>query len=188
MRRFYPGLLLVLALVGCATGTTLFNGDDLAGWEVVGEADWQVSGGEIVAEGEGEGYLLTVDEYRDFHLTLEFWIDAGTNSGVFIRCQDRNNIHPETCFELNIWDRHPNPEARTGAIVLKVMPPLAQVETVGKWNMYDISARGKNLVVKVNGTITAIMTRADTRGGFIALQHAEKGTVRFRNIRIAAAP
>jgi hypothetical protein len=185
MLRLCAGLLAVLVLGGCASGSLLFNGEDLDGWESAGEVEWQVSGSELVASGDGDGFLLTLDEFRDFQLSLEFWVDAETNSGVFIRCQDRNNIHPETCFELNIWDRHPHQEARTGAIVFRVMPPLAQVETIGKWNTYEVNAQGGNLVVKVNGVITAIMTNADPAGGFIALQHAEKGTIRFRNIRIA---
>lgn len=179
-------LMLVLVLTACATGTPLFNGDDLSGWEVIGEADWQVQGGELVASGAGDGFLASVEEFQDFRLSLEFWVDATTNSGLFIRCQDRGNIHPDTCFELNIWDQHPQQQARTGAIVFKVMPPLAQVNTVGQWNTYDVTARGSKLVVKVNGHITAIMVRADPAGGFIALQHWQKGTVRFRNIRLAA--
>ena len=189
MRRLYRlwvALSSLLILTACATGTPLFNGSNLDGWEVIGEADWRVIAGELVASGEGDGVIASVEEFQDFRLSLEFWVDATTNSGVFIRCQDRSNIHPNTCFELNIWDQHPQQEARTGAIVFKVMPPLAQVETVGRWNTYDVTAEGSKLVVKVNGVITAIMVRADPAGGFIALQHREKGTVRFRNIRLSA--
>ena len=182
--RLWVLLPALLVLTACATGTTLFNGKDLAGWDVTGEADWQVRGSELVASGEGDGYLVSGEEFQDFRLSLEFWVDATTNSGVFIRCRDRGDISAETCFELNIWDQHPMQEARTGAIVLKVMPPLVQVETVGRWNTYDVTAKGTNLVVKVNGVITAIMVRADPAGGFIALQHFGKGTIRFRNIRL----
>ena len=42
----------------------------------------------------------------------------------------------------------------------------------------------RELVVRVNDRITAIMDRADPAGGFIALQHWQKGTVRFRGIRL----
>ena len=178
-------LLMSVLLGACATGELLFNGEDLSGWEIVGDADWQVEAGDLVARGDGQGYLASKEEFQNFKLSLEFWVDATTNSGVYIRCQDRSHIHPDTCFELNIWDDHPQQEARTGAIVFKVMPPLVQVSTVGKWNTYDVTAEGTNLVVRVNSAITAIMTRADPAGGFIALQHWQKGEVRFRHIRLA---
>jgi hypothetical protein len=187
-RRLKLLLLIMVVVVGvsaCATGTLLFNGDDLSGWQVVGDADWQVKSGELVASGEGDGFITSHQEFKNFSLSLEFWVDATTNSGVYIRCQDRDNINPNTCYELNIWDEHPQQDARTGSIVFKVMPPLVKVNTVGKWNTYDVTAEGTNLVVRVNGAITAIMVRADPTGGFIALQHWEKGTVRFRNVRIA---
>lgn len=178
-------LLAAIQLAACAAPTALFNGDDLSGWNVVGDANWHVESGELVANGDGNGFLVSLAEFTDFQLQLQFWVDETTNSGVFIRCQDRTKIHPDTCYELNIWDQHPRQEARTGAIVFKVMPPLEHVTTIGRWNTYDVTARGGTLVVKVNGVITAMMTRADLKGGFIALQHAEKGEVRFRNIRIA---
>jgi hypothetical protein len=179
-------MIVVCGLSGCVTGSLLFNGKDLSGWQVVGTADWQVEAGDLVASGEGDGFVMSDEEFKDFTLSLEFWVDATTNSGVFIRCQDRANINPNTCYELNIWDQHPQQQARTGSIVYKVMPPLVQVNTVGKWNTYDVSAEGPKLVVRVNGAITAIMVRADPAAGFVALQHSEKGTVRFRHLRIAA--
>ena len=58
------------------------------------------------------------------------------------RCRERANIHPDNCFELNIYDAHPRQEARTGAIVFKVMPPLVHVDTVGRWNTYEVVAQG----------------------------------------------
>lgn len=177
-------LVIVVGLTACATGALLFNGDDLSGWQVVGEANWQVESGELVARGKGQGFIMSEEEFDDFSLSLEFWVDATTNSGVYIRCQDRADINPNTCYEMNIWDEHPQQEARTGSIVYKVMPPLVQVNTVGKWNSFNVHAEGQKLVVRVNGSITAIMLRADPAGGFIALQHWEEGTVRFRNLRI----
>jgi hypothetical protein len=162
----------------------LFDGHSLAGWSVAGEAQWSVADGAIVAAGDGNGFLLSADEHGDFYLSLEFWVDGSTNSGIFIRCQDRQRVHPDTCYELNIWDQHPRQEARTGAIVFKFMPPLVQVDTVGKWNLYEVRASGPKIVVTVNGEITAILDDADSSPGFIALQHWQTGTVKFRNISL----
>ena len=162
----------------------LFDGHSLAGWSVTGDAQWSVTDGAIVAAGDGNGFLLSADAHGDFYLSLEFWVDATTNSGIFIRCQDRQRVHPDTCYELNIWDQHPRQEARTGAIVFKFMPPMVQVDTVGKWNRYAVRASGKKIVVTVNGEITAVLDDADSAPGFIALQHAQTGTVKFRNISL----
>ncbi len=162
----------------------LFDGQTLTGWAAVGDVTWRVEEGAIVAGGSGEGYLQSTAEYTDFTLSLEFWIDKTTNSGVFIRCQDRARIHPDSCYELNIWDRHPRQEARTGAIVFRVMPPLAQVDTVGRWNRLEVTVREQALELSINGEVTASLEDAALPGGFIALQHAENGVVKFRNIEL----
>ena len=162
----------------------LFDGHSLAGWSVIGDARWSVADSSILAEGGGDGFLMSEYDYGDFYLSLEFWVDGTTNSGIFIRCQDSLRIHPDTCYELNIWDQHPRQEARTGAIVFKFMPPLVQVETVGKWNQYEVRATGSKILVTVNGELTAVLDDADSAPGFIALQHAETGTVKFRNISL----
>ncbi len=179
------GIIALLFLGSCfSSADALFTGQSLDGWQAVGEALWVAEQGEIVAEGTGDGYLTSDGVYGDLHLTLEFWVDATTNSGVFIRCQDRGNIHPDTCYELNIWDDHPRREARTGSIVFKAMPPMAQVQTVGKWNTLEVLARGASLRVTVNGVVTATLDDALPAPGFIALQHFAEGTVRFRNIQL----
>ncbi len=167
-----------------AIALSLFDGQSLAGWSVLGEAQWSVEKGSIVASGGGDCCLRTGTSYGDFSLSLEFWVDVSTNSGVFIRCQDTARIHPDTCYELNIWDEHPQQEARTGAIVFKSMPPRVHVKTVDRWNTYDVVACGSRIEVRVNGELTAILHDADPAPGFIALQHWQTGTVRFRNIRL----
>jgi hypothetical protein len=175
-------LLSAVAVAAPPARIALFSGEDLGGWEARGEGDWQVEGGELIASGAGDRFLLSLARYGDFRLSLEFWVDATTNSGVFLRCQDRDRIHPDTCYEANIWDHHPQQEARTGALVFRFMPPLARVDTVGRWNRYEIEAQGRQLSLWVNGELTARIEDADLPAGFIALQHWGEGSVRFRNI------
>ncbi len=158
----------------------------LDGWQPHGPASWRVSDGAIIGDGEGDGFLVHNGSFGDFRLSAEFLVDADTNSGIFIRCKDPGYIHPDTCYELNIWDEHPQQEARTGAIVFRAMPPLAQVETVGRWSSYEVTARGTRLVVRVNGVTTAILEDADPTPGFIALQRWGTGQVRFRRLQLEA--
>ncbi len=184
MMRTLGALLLSASAVVMAEPVALFDGTSLAGWQADGDIEWLVVDGAIQASGSGEGFLTTERDYGDFQLRAEFWVAATTNSGIFIRCSDRTRIHPDTCYEMNIWDEHPKQQARTGAIVFKFMPPLAQVKTVGRWNSYEIRAQGATLEVKVNGSLTAVLEDADPTAGFIALQHWEQGTVKFRNIQL----
>jgi hypothetical protein len=179
------GLALLLASAwGQAGSIALFNGQNLDGWKAEGGIAWTVTDQAIVASGSGDGFLVTENEYRDFQLSVEFWVDATTNSGIFIRCRDRSRIHPETCYELNIWDDHPQQDMRTGAVVMHVMPPLARVETKGRWNNYEITAKGASIEVKVNGVTTAVLQAAESSAGPIALQHWGSGTVKFRKVEL----
>ena len=104
----------VLCLSACAVSSqkisdrmSLFNGETLAGWRQVGEAEWHVINGVIEASGEKEGYLVTEKPFAGYRLSLEFWIDETTNSGVFIGCPTQLLFNPEVCYEINIWDKHP---------------------------------------------------------------------------------
>jgi hypothetical protein len=185
VKQLASALLYLVSVTACAGPQHLFNGLDLSGWESRGEIDWRVEDGVIVASGSGKGFIATRAEFGDFYLRVEFWVDATTNSGLFVRCRDRTRIYPDTCYELNIYDQHPNQEARTGAVVFVHMPPDAHVETADKWNVYEVTARGKFIEVKVNGTVTAVLEDADPTPGFIALQHWESGTVKFRSIELS---
>ena len=176
-------LLLCISLATLADSSIeLFDGHTLTGWRSEGEASWQVQEGNIIGSGQGDGFLLHEGLYRDFRLEVEFLVDGDTNSGVFIRCSDPGNIHPDTCYELNIWDAHPRQEARTGAIVFRAMPPLAHVDTVGRWSTLAVTAQGGELLVKINGVTTATLSNADATAGFIALQRWGDGEVRFRRV------
>jgi hypothetical protein len=163
--------------------TTLFDGKTLDGWTRVGDANWQLADDAVMADG-GTGFLLTAKNYADFDLQLEFFVSPDANSGVFLRCAKPAEIGAATCYEVNIYDQRPDPAYRTGAIV-DVAKPNVMLETGGKWNEYEISARGKHLVVKLNGQTTVDVEDDKFAAGPIALQYGA-GHVMFRNVRIRA--
>jgi len=189
MRHIRVLIILPFILSACITenhnavGRKLFNENNLNNWRQVGAAIWKVSDRQIsVADPKADGMLVTNEKYSNFKLSLEFWVDEKVNSGVFIRCSDADNITPFSCYEINIWDQHPKQEYRTGSIVALVSPPLAQVDTVNKWNKYEIIAAQNNILVTVNGIVTARLDDTKHSSGYIALQSANKGSVRFRNV------
>jgi hypothetical protein len=160
---------------------TLFDGSSLKGWNVVGDANWEIAEGAVQAT-RGTGFLVTPASYSDFQITLEFWVTDDANSGVFLRCSDPKTITAMNAYEVNIYDQRPDPAYRTGGIV-DVAKPASIVNTGGKWNTYDITAQGPKLLVTLNGMrMVDVEHKGHTRGP-IALQYGA-GTVKFRNVRI----
>ena len=133
--------------------TQLFNGRTLGDWTQVGEANWRVEDGALVADKGKGGHLVTKNSYKNFMIYSEFWSDEKANSGIFIRCKDPKAIGARTCYEVNIFDARPDPSYGTGAIVyfaeVNPMPKAA-----GKWNTMEIIADGRHLVVTLNGQKT----------------------------------
>jgi len=167
---------------------TLFDGETLANWNRIGTANWRLEDGAIVAD-SGNGFLVSKNDYADFDLRVEFWIEAKTNSGVFIRCTDPASVTGKTAYEVNIWDTRPEQKYGTGAIVnvaaVNPMPHAAD-----KWNVYEIIAKGDTFTVILNGQKTVDGAKSDKFAkGRIALQHGkgisdESGSVKFRKVEI----
>jgi len=163
----------------------LFNGKDLDGWTPTGEANWAVAEGMISADKGGFGYLVSKDSFRDFDLRTEFWVSHDANSGIFIRCSDRDRISATSAYEVNIFDTRPDPSYGTGAIVYvaKVSP---MPKAGGRWNVMEIRTRGDVFSVALNGQKTVDSARDAAHGdGPIALQYGA-GVVIFRSVGIRA--
>ena len=161
--------------------TILLDGKSLKGWNVVGDANWAVVDGVVQAD-KGTGFLVTPASYRDFQITLEFWVSDDANSGVFLRCSDPKTIDQTNAYEVNIFDKRPDQSYRTGGIV-DIAKPASVIQTGGKWNTYDITAKGSQLTIVLNGSKVVDVKDTKHAAGPIALQYGA-GTVKFRNVRI----
>jgi hypothetical protein len=167
---------------------TLFDGENLDNWSPIGTANWKLDRSVLVAD-NGNGFMVSKSEYADFDLRVEFWIEAKTNSGVFIRCTDPNSVTGKTAYEVNIWDTRPEPKYGTGAIVdVAAVDPMPHA--AGKWNTYEIIANGGTFNVILDGKKTVNNAHSDKFAkGRIALQHGkgvsdESGVVKFRTVAI----
>ena len=159
-------------------------GETVGDWKSYGEADWDFSNNELIGKiTDGAGFVMLQQSYKDFTLEVEFKPDSTINSGVFIRCKNENDINPTDCYELNIWDLHPDQDSRTGAIVTKAKP-LAYVETIDKWNTYKITADKAFIKVWINDVLTADVRNDELSDGYIGLQAKGTGEIRFRNLKI----
>ena len=186
MRRMWLLVVTLVIPLGCQPAqdgewTTLFDGSSLDGWNVIGDANWELVDGTVSAN-DGVGFLVTEESYGDFELTLEFWVDEPANSGVFIRASDPESIGSTNSYEVNIFDTRADQTYRTGSIV-GVAAPASMINTGGQWNSFVITAQGPRLVVVLNGIQTVDTTDDLYASGPFALQYAA-GTVRFRNVQI----
>lgn len=184
------GFALCFVLVGCAELQRLsvhlpMLGGKLGDFLVSGEAEWEMSDGSIKAIlGEERGYIYTKAVYSDFEFSMNFFIEADTNSGVYTHCLDSASITPQSCFEFNIWDANTNPDNRTGAIV-GIAPPLSEVTTEGKWNTIRVRSVDGHHQVWVNDVLTGDIQDVSHKGGHIALQYGgANGMVEFTDIEI----
>jgi Domain of Unknown Function (DUF1080) len=191
--RIYPLiLLLTTALAGCATHGTIGNAsvlidgaEGLENFQRVGGADWKAADGAIQVSQSSStyAYLVSKAKYGNFRLKVEFWASDDANSGVFLRCQDPQNITAEKCYEANIFDQRPDPSYGTGAIVLLAKAPVPMPKAGGRWNTYDITLNGTRLTLVLNGVTTVDIEDAKLASGHIALQWGG-GTIKFRKVEI----
>jgi hypothetical protein len=170
-----------LALAACATDVLPHK---LGEYGKVGGANWSFVDGEARASsGTSTGYLVSTDDYFDFELELEIYVGDPHNSGVFVRCPDHTSISASACYEINVYDKRPDPSGRTGSVPGFFTPPLAHVDAAGKWNKVKIVAKGARLTVSFNDVTTVDGDGPLVNAGAIALQWVE-GDIRFRNVRV----
>ena len=192
------GLLVIgLNFFGCAQmpgpdarWITLIDGTTgLDNWHRVGDANWRAQDGAIVADRGKGGYLVSKNSYKDFQIRAEFWADHTTNSGIFIRCTEPNKITATNAYEVNIYDQRPDPSYGTGAIVnFATVSPMPKAG--GRWNTYEITAKGSQLIVVLNGVQTVNIQNSQLAQGPFALQYgsgpkdALGGAIKWRKVQI----
>ena len=191
----FAGLLTIGMIVfGSVTHTsgqsgegwvTLLDGDNMGDWIRVGETNWRIEDGAVVADtrtSEGAAYLVSKTSYKDFQIYVEFWASDDANSGIFIRCSDLEKIGDKTCYEVNIFDQRKDPTYGTGAIVNFVeVNPMPKAG--GKWNTFEITAKGRDITVVLNGEKTAELHNGLFTEGPFALQHGG-GVMKFRKVAV----
>jgi len=171
---------------------TLFDGQDMTAWRM-NEAGtthpWLIKEGALISPGQGPD-LLTVAQFGDFKLHLEFNCGAGANSGIYLRGRYEVQVEDDAVPET--------PDMRLGSVYgfLTPTPPVSR--DPGVWRTYDITLIGRNITVVLDGR--TIIDHQDIPGitggaldshealpGPIYLQGGEVGHVAFRNIVITPA-
>jgi len=119
-----------------------------------------------------EGNVLTASEdkviwakgvYENYVLNLEFKTENGTNSGVIVYCNNTDNWIPNS-VEIQIADDYSEKwgkerkDFQCGAI-FGHLPAVEQkvVKKPGEWNKLQITCKGPNIDVELNGKLVTQM-------------------------------
>jgi hypothetical protein len=165
--------------------TALFNGKDLTGWQ--GHIDmreraklspeeraklqakrneaikkqWSVEDGAIrltpPKDRKGGVSLQTVKDYGNFELMVDWKIEKGGDSGIYLRGQpqvqiwDSDNLAPSLKEDAGtgsggLWNNQPKGS--------KGQKPLKKADKpVGEWNTFHIAVVGDEVTIKLNGEL-----------------------------------
>ncbi|HNR29617.1 MAG TPA: DUF1080 domain-containing protein [Candidatus Hydrogenedentes bacterium] len=93
----------------------------------------------------------TGERFGDLELHIEFKVTWRANSGVFLRVHPEDPVHRG--FEVQVLDDHtqaPNKNG-SGSIYDVASPMFNMALPRGEWNSYDITVRGRQVIVVMNG-------------------------------------
>jgi 3-keto-disaccharide hydrolase len=189
----------------------LFNGKDLTGWThylwdsaakqqdttTPMSAVWSVENGILICQGKPTGYIRTAQEYENYKLSLEWRWPEGTakgNNGVL--------VHTSTPNALGQWPRSIEVQLALGDAgdfwVIGTSLEVPDLEArrrgrrhlnltddsekpAGQWNKMEVTCKGDEIVVHVNGVLVNHATKCDVTRGAISLQ-SEGALIHFRDV------
>ena len=169
----------------------LFDGKTFGDWKPNERPDnWTIEDGALVGRGKRSHLYYMGDQFKDFEFQADAMINEGGNSGIYLHIQH----HDEGWFfdghEVQINSSHADP-VRTGSLwgVVKLYDTPVKDN---QWFTVNVTVKGRNIVVKVNGKIVIDYTEPEgAKGprrlgkGYFALQQHDPGSVvRFRNIKV----
>lgn len=181
---------------------TVFNGRDFTGWK--GPLDnYEVIEDALVCRPKKGGTIYTEAEYGDFVARFEFLLPPGGNNGLAIRYPGKGDTAYVGMMELQVLD---NTAAKFAGLkpwqfhgsAYGLAPAVRGFQRpVGEWNFQEVTVRGSQVRVELNGSIILDVDvakidappsgrehpgRTRTRGHFGFAGHHDP--VRFRNVRI----
>ena len=195
--------------------TLLFDGVSSKGWTNTNglpvSSGWEISNGSLsTMKGERGGDIITVSEYSDFILSLDYKIEPGCNSGVkyfFTKYEKGGNLGMEFQILDDILAEDNKLDDHLCGSFYDVLTPDASKKRLnppGEWNSIRIVSKGKQVEHWINGSKILSFTRGDKtftdgvakskfnetkppfgmveKGKILLQEHG--GVVSFRNIKI----
>jgi hypothetical protein len=153
----------------------LFDGETFDGWrgynmEAFPDTGWSIENGALKCSDSGMGEagfggdIIYDKQFTNFHLSLDWMISEGGNSGIFFLAQEipGENIW-YTAPEYQILDNcsdHPdntlgeNGNRRAGSLYDLIPPDPQNAKCAGEWNHSEIISYDGTIVYRMNGENT----------------------------------
>lgn len=193
----------------------LFDGVSSNGWTTTSgktvPPGWEVNNGSITAIKDGKGGdIISVSEYSDFDLTLDYNIEPKCNSGVkyfFTKYENGGNLGMEYQIIDDQLAEDNKKENHLSGSFYDVLPSIAskkKINAPGQWNTLRVVAKGKKVEHWLNGVKILEFTRGSKvytdavalskfnktvpafglagKGHILLQEHG--GVVSFKNIKI----
>jgi hypothetical protein len=158
--------------------SSLFNGKDLTGWKADDKTKehWKVANGVLAYSGKYRS-LVTEKDFKNFIMQVDFKIQKGADSGIFLRGRP----------QVQIWD---NPEGSGGLWNDRVKALKKADNPIGEWNHFEIHLeKGNRVTVFLNGekVVDGFEKKNLPATGPLVLQH-HGNPLWFKNIYIKELP
>ena len=137
---------------------SLFDGKTTAGWRSYRQnamsEGWTVVDGALTRAGKG-GDIITVDQFGDFELTLEWNVAPNANSGVFFRVTEDDPVIWHEAPEIQVIDNAYKgglKSAQTAGANYDLHAPARDAtKPPGQWNTMRILVKGSHVEHWLNG-------------------------------------
>ena len=199
MKKLLVVLVLILCAAACAADANdgfvpIFNGRDLSGWVVMGDAaGFRVEDGCMLSEGgKGGNWIRTAQPYSNFVFRLEWMLSKVGNSGIMVR----HGISGGG-FEVQLlapWTPYRDDLHCTGSMYGFVPANPRPDETTLRWRKAEIRATYGHVEAYIDGVKTSEADYDKVPGmegfsltGYLGMQDSHTGPgewVKFRNIEI----
>jgi hypothetical protein len=125
------------------------------GWQVIDGALVRVQGGKGGKGAGGGDDIITIDQYDNFELTLQWKTTPGGNSGILYRVTENAITSWHVAPEMQVLDntRYPKRDKRqlAGALYDLYAPVRDVTKPVGQWNTAGVVAIGNHVEHWLNG-------------------------------------
>lgn len=157
------------ATLSAQTGTSIFNGTDLTGWNAE-HKKVEVRDG-VIQLGSGNGWLRTESILTDFVVTFDVRVkDRKTSAGLFVRA----------------WPAFSESRTPINGYQLRLIVG-EEVSAVDEWKRLEVECVGQTVRVRVNGSTIFSSDAIRVGEGHLALW-SKGGTAQFRSIEIKELP
>jgi 3-keto-disaccharide hydrolase len=172
------------------------------------KATWSIKDGAIICTGKPNGYIVTEKEYGDYVLKLKWRFPAGSkggNSGVLLHVTGPDKVWPNSIEaqlfagsagdfwliaddkgqlpKLELNEALKDPKNKEGRHYFRFDKDSPVEKPFGEWNEYEITCKGGDITLVVNGKKVNEGKNGQLKKGRIALQ-SEGAEVHFKDIMI----